>query len=75
MACVFGTTIDDVAAEIAQGQNKAVAVKGNIPVYISYFTAWPNKDGKVEYFEDVYGRDAYIEKAIEATRQVRQAQG
>ena len=74
-AAVLGTTIDDVAAEIAQGHNKAVAVKGNIPVYVSYFTAWPNKDGKVEYFEDVYGRDAYIEKAIEATRQVRQAQG
>ena len=74
-AAVLGTTIDDVAAEIAQGHNKAVPVKGNIPVYVSYFTAWPNKDGKVEYFEDVYGRDAYIEKAIEATRQVRQAQG
>ena len=74
-AAVLGTTVDDVAAEIAQGHNKAVAVKGNIPVYVSYFTAWPNKDGKVEYFEDVYGRDAYIEKAIEATRQVRQAQG
>jgi murein L,D-transpeptidase YcbB/YkuD len=74
-AAVLGTTVDKIGAEIAQGQNKAVAVKGNIPVYISYFTAWPNKDGKVEYFEDVYGRDAYIEKAIEATRQVRQAQG
>ena len=74
-AAVLGTSVDAIAGEIAQGRNKAVPVKGDIPVYVAYFTAWPNKDGKVEYFDDVYGRDAYIEKAIEATRQVRQAQG
>ncbi len=32
-----------------------------IPVYVAYFTAWPDKNGKVEYFDDVYERDARAE--------------
>lgn len=73
-AAVLGTTVDQVGAEIAKGRNKAVSVPERIPVYVSYFTAWPNKDGKVEFFEDVYGRDDYMRKAIEATRSARQIQ-
>lgn len=73
-AAVLGTTVDDVGAQIRQGRNKAVSVPQRIPVYVSYFTAWPNKDGKVEYFEDVYGRDSYMRKAMDATRIARLAQ-
>ncbi|MCF3642776.1 murein L,D-transpeptidase [Rhizobium sp. TRM95111] len=74
-AAVLGTTVEHIGAEIAQGGNKAVSVPERIPVYVSYFTAWPNKDGKVEYFDDVYGRDDYLRKAVEATRAARHAQG
>jgi murein L,D-transpeptidase YcbB/YkuD len=42
-------------------------------VYIAYFTAFPNKDGVVEYFDDVYSRDAYMQKAFDATNKVRHA--
>jgi murein L,D-transpeptidase YcbB/YkuD len=49
-------------------------VPQKIPVYVSYFTAWPNKDGVVEYFDDVYGRDAYVDKAFDATTKARGAQ-
>ncbi|MBD9372229.1 murein L,D-transpeptidase [Rhizobium sp. ARZ01] len=73
-AAVLGTSVDDVASQIGKGRNKAVSVPQKIPVYVSYFTAWPNKDGKVEFFDDVYGRDAYMRKAMEATRTARQAQ-
>ncbi|WP_064705181.1 L,D-transpeptidase family protein [Rhizobium bangladeshense] len=73
-AAVLGTTMDDVARQIASGQNHAVKVPQKIPVYVSYFTAWPNKDGVVEYFDDVYGRDAYVEKAFDATSKARGAQ-
>ncbi|MFD1326883.1 L,D-transpeptidase family protein [Mycoplana ramosa] len=73
-AAVLGTTVDDVAAQIKKGRNKAVSVPQKIPVYVSYFTAWPNKDGKVEFFDDIYGRDAYMRKAMDATRAARQAQ-
>ncbi|TVZ63734.1 murein L,D-transpeptidase YcbB/YkuD [Rhizobium mongolense USDA 1844] len=73
-AAVLNTSVADVARQIAAGQNKAVSVPQKVPVYVSYFTAWPNKDGVVEYFDDVYGRDAYVEKAFEATTKARDAQ-
>lgn len=73
-AAVLGTTVDDVAKQIATGQNKAVAVPQKFPIYIAYFTAWPNKDGVVQYFNDVYDRDAATQKALEATSKARTAQ-
>ncbi|MFT4185361.1 MAG: L,D-transpeptidase family protein [Rhizobium sp.] len=73
-AAVLNTTVDDVAKQIATGQNKAVAVPQKFPIYIAYFTAWPNKDGVVQYFNDVYDRDAATQKALDATSKARTAQ-
>jgi murein L,D-transpeptidase YcbB/YkuD len=73
-AAVLDTSVADVAKRIATGENRAVPVPQKIPVYISYFTAWPNKDGVVEYFNDVYDRDTYVEKALDATTKAREAQ-
>ncbi|MBB3607679.1 murein L,D-transpeptidase YcbB/YkuD [Rhizobium sp. BK602] len=73
-AAVLSTTVDDVAKQIATGQNKAVAVPQKFPIYIAYFTAWPNKDGVVQYFNDVYDRDAATQKALDATSKARTAQ-
>ena len=70
-AAVLGTTKDDIGAQIATGQNKAIKVPVKIPVYVSYFTAWPNKDGVVQYFDDVYDRDAQTLKALEVTSKAR----
>ncbi|MXN43632.1 L,D-transpeptidase family protein [Shinella kummerowiae] len=74
-AAVLGVSEDEVGKEIAAGRNKALSVKADIPIYVAYFTAWPNKDGKVEYFDDVYGRDDYIRKAFAATQKAREIQG
>jgi murein L,D-transpeptidase YcbB/YkuD len=72
-AAVLGVSEEEVGKEIAGGRNKALNVKADIPIYIAYFTAWPNKDGVVEYFDDVYGRDDYMRKAFAATQKARQA--
>ncbi|HTO32511.1 MAG TPA: murein L,D-transpeptidase [Pararhizobium sp.] len=74
-AAVLSTTVEDVAKEIAGGRNKGVSVPHKIPVYVAYFTAWPNKDGTVEYFDDVYERDMYMNRAMDATRTARRADG
>ncbi|MBO9630434.1 MAG: murein L,D-transpeptidase [Shinella sp.] len=74
-AAVLGVTEADIAKEIAGGKNKGINVKADIPIYVAYFTAWPNKDGAVEYFDDVYGRDDYMRKAFAATQKARQVQG
>lgn len=73
-AAVLNTSVADVAKQIAAGQNKAVAVPQRVPIYVAYFTAWPNKDGVVQFFDDVYDRDAYTQKALDATSKARQAQ-
>jgi L,D-transpeptidase YcbB len=50
-----------------------VKLKDQLPVYVSYFTAWPDATtGEINYYDDVYERDAYLEKAIAKTRAVRQ---
>jgi L,D-transpeptidase YcbB len=72
-AAVLGVSERDVDAEIAAGKNVAEKVTANIPVYVSYFTAWPNKDGAVEYFDDVYDRDTAVEKAFDTTTKARSA--
>lgn len=73
-AAVMGTTVEEIGRQIAQGQNKALPVPHKIPVYVSYFTAWPKKDGTIAYYDDVYGRDDYTAKAFAATTKARAAQ-
>jgi murein L,D-transpeptidase YcbB/YkuD len=70
-AAVLGITEQEVGARIAQGKNSGEKVSAKIPVYVAYFTAWPNKDGVVEYFGDVYDRDAATLKALAATSEAR----
>lgn len=38
--------------------------KPEIPLFINYFTAYPNLSGTMEYFPDVYGYDAAIIKRL-----------
>ncbi|WP_283194466.1 L,D-transpeptidase family protein [Rhizobium sp. AN80A] len=73
-AAVLSTTVDKVNEEIATGKNHAVQVPQKFPIYIAYFTAWPDKNGVVQYFNDVYDRDSYVRKAFDATTKARGAQ-
>ncbi|WP_417415268.1 L,D-transpeptidase family protein [Hoeflea sp.] len=70
-AKVLGTSVADIGSHIAGGQNKQVQLSTKIPVHVAYFTAWPDDNGTVEYFADVYNRDSYLRKAIDATEAAR----
>jgi murein L,D-transpeptidase YcbB/YkuD len=37
-----------------------------LPVHIAYFTAWPDENGQIAYFNDIYGRDKTMENARSA---------
>lgn len=69
-AAVLGTSIDYVAGKLAKGHSSE-RVSRKIPVYVAYFTAWPDMSGKVEFFDDVYGRDDRLRQALEAVAAVR----
>jgi murein L,D-transpeptidase YcbB/YkuD len=69
-AAVLGTSIEHVEAKLKQGHSFE-KVSRKIPVYVAYFTAWPDSSGKVEYFADVYDRDARLMLAFEKTEAAR----
>ena len=69
-AAVLGTDVGYIESKLAKGHSTE-KIPGKIPVYVAYFTAWPNKDGVVEYFADVYSRDERVLKALEKTATVR----
>ncbi len=69
-AAVLGKPVEHVADKIRQGHSTEKVTR-KIPVYVAYFTAWPDQSGKVEYFDDVYDRDSRLLKALEATAEVR----
>jgi L,D-transpeptidase YcbB len=66
-AAVLKTSVEFVDQQIADGAKKDMPVPEQVPVYVSYFTAWPTDDGVIHYFDDIYGRDAETLTAISAT--------
>lgn len=70
-AAVLGVNKDKVAEDINTGKNMSVPVPTKIPVYVAYFTAWPDADGKVQYYDDIYSRDMYLQRAFDATSKAR----
>lgn len=59
-----GADRQDVERLIASGQRKRIDLDARVPVYITYFTAWPEADGTIEFRPDVYGRDAELHSQL-----------
>jgi murein L,D-transpeptidase YcbB/YkuD len=72
-AAVLGTTVAHIDEKLKQGHSTE-KVPVRIPVYVAYFTAWPDQSGKVDYYNDIYGRDDKIEAAIAKVEAVREPQ-
>ena len=49
---------------VQAGQQRIVTLAAPLPVHITYLTAWVNKDGSVNFRDDVYGRDAILAEAL-----------
>jgi murein L,D-transpeptidase YcbB/YkuD len=72
-AAVLGKSVDYVNSRIAAGggeEQESVPVK--IPVFVSYYTAFPTDSGEVQYFSDIYGRDTYLGRALKAVHESRE---
>lgn len=46
-----------IANAMNAGKEKYVLVKETVPVYIGYFTAWVDRQGKLNFRDDIYGHD------------------
>jgi murein L,D-transpeptidase YcbB/YkuD len=59
-------TPERITAAMAAGQEKHVAVRPRIPVYLAYHTAWVD-NGRVQFREDIYGHDARQRELLDST--------
>lgn len=48
------------------GRETWLNLRPALPVHLVYFTAWPDDQGRVRLFDDIYGRDARVWNALEA---------
>ncbi len=46
-------------------ESHSVNLAQKVPVYLTYFTAWTDQSGKIHYYNDIYGRDAAMQKAFD----------
>jgi L,D-transpeptidase YcbB len=51
-----------VAAEVLESSSVPLLTK--VPVHLTYFTAWADEAGHIQYFDDIYGRDIAMAKAF-----------
>lgn len=55
-----------LAAAIASGHQRRVPLPERIPVHLVYFTAWVDREGRLQFRPDIYQRDPVLERALES---------
>jgi murein L,D-transpeptidase YcbB/YkuD len=50
------------------GKEQYVTLKEPVPVFIAYFTAWVDREGKLNFRDDVYGRDQRLADMLVAKK-------
>ena len=58
---------DSIKNWIAQKEKHRIDVKNPIPVFIRYFSC-EGKDGKIKFFDDIYGEDKVLREKYFADR-------
>ncbi|WP_162914482.1 L,D-transpeptidase family protein [Taklimakanibacter lacteus] len=59
-----GWTKERIDAVVAQGKERIINLKMQIPVHVTYLTAWVNKDGAVNFRRDPYKRDDRLAEVL-----------
>jgi len=61
----------DIDRTIATGKTTSVTLAKPVPVWLTYWTAWVDGDGAVDFRRDLYGRDAKVLAALGAGFKIR----
>jgi murein L,D-transpeptidase YcbB/YkuD len=69
-AAVLGKSTEHVVAQLG-GYEQVEKLEETVPVYVAYFTAWPNDEGVVDYHADIYDRDTYLRRALDTVGKAR----
>lgn len=70
-AAVLGTNMSVIRKKLGTGRNNTQKLKEHVPVYVAYFTAWPNAEGDMQFYSDMYGRDKHLLKAMKKAGDTR----
>ncbi|MEJ8571172.1 L,D-transpeptidase family protein [Microbaculum marinum] len=73
-AVILGTqgwTAEKIRSVIASGKKTVVNLEEPLPVHVTYLTAWVNKDGTVNFRNDIYNRDKRLREGLQMTRLVQ----
>ncbi|WP_236840364.1 L,D-transpeptidase family protein [Bosea sp. RAC05] len=62
----------DAAREMRRGGDKRDHRPGPVRVVTTYFTAWPDDQGVVQYYPDIYARDRRVARCSSDTEPMRQ---
>ncbi len=57
-------TENRIVKAMAAEREQWVAVKNPMPVYITYFTAWVDRQGDLNFRDDIYKRDAQLSNLL-----------
>jgi murein L,D-transpeptidase YcbB/YkuD len=69
-AAVLGWDVSDVSQRLQRPHSRE-DLQVEVPVYVAYFTAFPEASGKIAYYDDVYSRDPRLAQAIERLERAR----
>lgn len=61
---LLGWNKEQVVKGLAISDTHSVQLPQKVPVYLTYFTAWADDAGKLQFYDDIYGRDAAVAKAL-----------
>lgn len=61
---LLGVDSADIAARIDAGVSQDTPVTKETYVHLAYFTAWPAADGRILFYDDIYGRDERMSRAF-----------
>lgn len=51
---------EEVLANIHLGTNQSITLPIAVPIYLVYWTAWVDRDGRMNFRHDIYGRDTRL---------------
>ena len=57
-------TDEKITKAMNAGKEQFFTLKETVPVFIAYFTAWVDRQGKLNFRDDIYQRDNRLAKAI-----------
>jgi murein L,D-transpeptidase YcbB/YkuD len=61
---LLGVDASDIAERIDSGVSQETRIAKETKVHLTYFTAWPADDGRILFYDDIYGRDERMARAF-----------